>query len=82
MSYTPIRNKVLISARQADKVTSSGIILKVAIEPDLGVCEAVGPDCREVSKGDVVYLDWNAATKIDGEELWMISEDNILFIKE
>lgn len=78
----PVQNKVLLSAIKSDKVTSTGIVLKYSVEPDMGKVEAIGPEVRELNIGDKVYLDWNAAEKIPDQELWIIKEEHIIFVKE
>jgi len=82
MKIRPVQNKVLISAQQSDKVTSTGIVLRVSLDPDLGYVEQTGPDVREVSVGDTVYLDWNKAEKVPETDYWIIKEDDIIFIKD
>ena len=81
-TYKPVQNKVLLSAIKSDKVTSTGIVLKYSVDPDMGKVEAIGPDVKEVAVGETIYLDWNHAEKIPDEELWMIKEDFIIFVKE
>lgn len=82
MIIRPTGNKVLLEPIKSDKVTSTGIVLKYSVEPDLGKVIAVGPDVREVFSGNTVYLDWNQCEKIEGEDLWIIKEDHIIFVKE
>jgi co-chaperonin GroES (HSP10) len=82
MIIKPVQNKVLISAQQSDKVTSTGIVLRVSLDPDMGKVEAIGPDVREVAVGDTVFLDWNQAEKLPETDFWVIKEDHIIFIKD
>lgn len=82
MKYRPVLKNVIVEPLEADKVTSTGILLKVSIEPDKGLVHGVGPLVTQVAEGDKVFLDWNHATKLDGEDLYVISEDHIVFVYE
>ena len=65
MNIIPLKNKVVIERVEQTKTTSSGIILQRTEEPDRAKILAIGPEVEDVSVGDVVLLDWNAAMKIE-----------------
>ena len=76
----PLHNKVLIERQAAERITSGGIVLQSSEGPDRGKVLAVGPDAKEVSAGDVVLLNWNAAQKTG--DVYVITEDHIVFVYE
>ena len=78
MNIIPLKNKVVVDRVEGSKTTSSGIILQRTEEPDRAKVLAIGPDVDEVSIGDIILLDWNAATKI--EEHYIIPVTAIVFI--
>lgn len=81
----PLGKNIIVSVQEADKVTSTGIVLKVSIEPDKGVVEAIGDDVTEVKVGDKLFLDWNQAQKIEeksNKDLYLISIDHVVWVYE
>lgn len=77
----PLHNKVLIERIPAEKVSAGGIVLQRTDAPDKAKILAIGPDVKEVAIGEVALVNWNAATKTNGEE-YVIPEDHIIFIYE
>ena len=65
MNIIPLKNKVLVERVEQTKTTASGIILRRTEEPDRAKILAIGPEVEDVSVGDIVLLDWNAAMKIE-----------------
>lgn len=82
MKLKPLGKNVIVSVIDGGKLTDSGILLSVSLNPDRGLVHAVGPEAKEVSVGDQVFLDWNKAVKIEGGDNYLISEDNIIWIYE
>ena len=83
----PTRNNVLVERIPGAKLTDTGIILKSTLDPDRGKVEAIGPEVEEVSIGEEVFLNWNAATKIDksigvGYERYIVPVTEIVFVFE
>lgn len=77
----PLGNKVIVDRIEQVNTTSSGIIIKGSTgEPDKARVIAVGPDVKEVSEGEVVLLNWNAAQK--SGDVYVITEDHIVFVYE
>jgi len=77
----PLHNKVIVERLEQVNQTSSGIIIKGSTgEPDKARVVSAGPDAKEVSEGDVVLLNWNAAQKTG--EFYVITEDHIVFVYE
>ncbi len=77
----PTLNNVIIKRIPGSTVTDTGIILKTTLEQDRGEVLSIGPDVNEVSIGDIVFLNWNSATKID-DEVFVVSVNEIVFIYE
>lgn len=75
----PTLNNILIERIAGSTETESGIILKSTLEQDKGKVLAIGPDITEVSVGDIVFLNWNAATKVDREQ-YIAPIDEVVFI--
>ena len=78
MNIIPLKNKVVIERVEQTKTTTSGIILQRTDEPDRAKILAIGPEVEDVSVGDVVLLDWNAAMKI--EDKYVAPVTSIVFI--
>lgn len=76
--------------RQFQSVTASGIVIQSQDESvkenRWGVIQAIGPDVKsELKVGDVILVEalkWTQAFKVDGENVWLTSEDCILLVKE
>lgn len=75
----PTLNNILIERIPGSLTTDSGIILRSTYEQDKGNVIAIGPDVSEVSIGDTVFLDWNAATEVDSER-YIVSINEVVFI--
>jgi co-chaperonin GroES (HSP10) len=77
----PLKNKVIVERVVQENTTSSGIIIKGSTgEPDKAKVISAGPDAKEVSTGDIVLLNWNAAVK--SGDFYVVTEDNIIFVYE
>jgi len=95
LKIRPLGDKVLIKRLEAEEMTAGGIVLPDAAQekPKRGVVQAVGDgkllDTGErsklqVSKGDEVIFSSYAGTevKINGEELLIVDENDILAVIE
>ncbi len=92
MNVKPLGDKVLIKRLEAEERTPGGIVLTSAAkeQPQMAEVLAVGPggivDGKEVAmqvkKGDKVIFSKYAGTeiKIDGEELIIVSQKDILAV--
>jgi len=95
LKIRPLGDKVLVKRVEAEEKTAGGIVLPDTAKekPKRGVVQAVG-DGRlldsgerskmQVSKGDQVLFSSYAGTeiKVDGEELLILDESDILAIIE
>lgn len=95
MALRPLQDRVIIKRLDNERTTASGIVIpeSAAEKPDQGEVIAVGPGKKadngtvialEVKAGDKVLFGKYAgqAVKVDGEDLLVISEDEILAVIE
>lgn len=90
MKVKPLGERVLLKKEEAEEKTASGIILtgNAKEAPQWATVVAVGPGTdevkMEVKKGNKVLYSKYAGTdvKLDGEELLLISQKDILAIVE
>lgn len=94
MKVRPLGDRVVIKRLEAEETTKSGIVLPGAAKekPQLAEVIAVGPggivDGKEVKMdvkaGDKVFFSKYSGTevKIDGQELLIVKQDDILGIVE
>ena len=90
MKVKPLGDRVLLKKEEAEEKTASGIILtgNAKEAPQWATVIAVGPGTEdvkmEVKKGNKVLYSKYAGTevKLDGEELLLISQKDILAIVE
>lgn len=81
MNIVPMKDKIAVERIAGEKSTASGIILRSTQEPDRAVVTAIGPDVTEVKVGDEVLLNWNMATKFDGE-MYIVPITEVIFVYE
>ncbi len=79
-SYSSVSITNLVNSKvEAIEVSAGGgFILQRTEEPDRAKILAIGPEVEDVSVGDVVLLDWNAAMKI--EDKYVAPVTSIVFI--
>lgn len=95
MAIRPLHDRVVIERLEAEEKTASGIVLpgSAAEKPDMGVVLAVGNgkllDNKERQKLDVKVGDKvifgkysGQSVKVDGKELQIMREDDIMAIIE
>ena len=95
MNFKPIRDRIIIRLLEAETATKSGIIIPdAAVEkPSQGQVLAAGPGRvtedgilipNELKAGDRVLFGKHAGTaiKVDGEELHILREDDVMAIVE
>jgi len=95
MALRPLHDRVIVKRLDNERTTASGIVIpeSAAEKPDQGEVIAVGPGKKaedgkvtpvDVKAGDKVLFGKYAgqAVKVDGEELLVIREDEILAVIE
>lgn len=93
MALRPLHDRVIVKRLDNERTTASGIVIpeSAAEKPDQGEVISVGPGKRgedgklspvDVKAGDKVLFGKYAgqAVKVDGEELLVIREDEILAV--
>lgn len=82
----PLKKNILVEHIEKEKVTESGIILTATdpMQVTKAVILAIGSTVDLVEVGQIVLPDWNKAkkTKIDGNDYYMVSEDDIVLVFE
>ncbi len=81
MAIKPLADRVVAKKDAAVEQTASGILLGEAKEKqNTAVVESVGPDVKNVKKGDrILYRDYSASEiKLDNTEYLIIKEEDIL----
>lgn len=90
MNIRPLHDRVVVRRVEEERTTASGIIIpdSATEKPDRGEILAVGPGKdgaeMQVSTGNTVLFGKYAGTavKVDGEELLIMREEDILAIVE
>lgn len=85
LDFKPLRNMVAVDVLDKSKVSKGGIILPGgADESEYGIAAYIGPEVTEVQVGDVLLLGpyGGTDTKVDGQKLRLIKEDEILGVVE
>ena len=81
MAIKPLADRVVAKKDAAVEQTASGILLGEAKEKqNTAIIESVGPDVKNVKKGDrILYRDYSASEiKLDGTDYLIIKEKDIL----
>ena len=81
MAIKPLADRVVAKKDAAVEQTASGILLGEAKEKqNTAVVESVGPDVKNVKKGDrILYRDYSASEiKLDNVDYLIIKEEDIL----
>ena len=81
MAYRPLGNNVLVERIEASKETASGIILKSTQEPDRAKIISIGSEVTEVAVDEIAVVNWNRASKVDGE-LYILPITEIVLVIE
>lgn len=82
-TVTPLFARILVSPKKAEETTKSGIVLPETAskeKPKEGTVLSVGKECKAIKKGDVVLFKQYSPTeiKIDGQELYILDEEDVL----
>ncbi len=84
MSLKPLKDRVVAFKEQPKEKTASGLLLPSDSKekPAYAVVESVGPDVKEVKKGDkIIYKEYSGTNvKISDKEYLILDEKDILAI--
>lgn len=82
----PLKNKLVVEIIEKEKVSPGGIILTKTDRDEVnrGKVISVGPEVLDISDGDVILPNWNAAVKtvVEGNTFYILSEDDVVLIFE
>ena len=81
MTLKPLGDRVVATKEQPLEKTKSGILLGEAKEkPAYAVVESVGPDVKNIKKGDKIIIKEYTSTdlKIDNVDYVIVKEEDIL----
>ncbi len=84
MKLKPLADRVIVKVTENEEKTKSGIILPDSAKekPEQGKVVAVGKEVKEIKEGDVVMFTKYGPNeiKVEGEELLIVKEEDILAI--
>ena len=83
MNLQPLGQRVVVSPKQAEETTASGIVLAQSNKekPMQGTVVAAGTDCKFVKNGDTVIFKKYSPTEFDladGTEVYLLDEEDLL----
>ena len=81
MALKPLKDRLVAKVEKPLEKTKSGILLGEAKEkPAYAVVESVGPEVKEVKKGDkIVYKEYSTTEiKLDDEDFIILKEEDVL----
>ena len=81
MSIKPLADRVVAKKDAATSTTASGILLGEAKEkPNTATVESIGPDVKNIKKGDrILYREYYATEiKLDGTDYLIVKEEDVL----
>ena len=81
MTLKPLKDRVVAYKEQPLEKTKSGILLGEAKEkPAYAIVESVGPDVKEIKKGDkIIFKEYSTTDiKVDEKEYIIVKEEDIL----
>ncbi|MBQ1372834.1 co-chaperone GroES [Candidatus Saccharibacteria bacterium] len=81
MTLKPCKDRIVAVVEKPLEKTASGILLGEAKEkPAYAVVESVGPEVKEIKKGDkIVYKEYSTTNiKVDDIEYIIVKEEDVL----
>ena len=81
MAIKPLNNKIVAVKEEPLKKTKSGILLGEAKEtPAYAVVESVGPEVKNIKKGDKIIFKEFATTniKVDDKDYIIVTDEDVL----
>ena len=81
MALKPLKDRVVAKKEQPLEKTKSGILLGEAKEkPAYAVVESVGPDVKDIKKGDkIIYREYSTTeVSVDDTDYIILKEEDIL----
>ena len=81
MAIKPLNNKIVAVKEEPLTKTKSGILLGEAKEtPAYAVVESVGPEVKNIKKGDkIIYKDFSITNiKVDDKDYIIVADEDVL----
>lgn len=81
MSLKPLGNRIVATLEKPLEKTASGILLGESKEkPAYALVESVGPDVKNVKKGDkIIFKEYSTTeVKLDGTDYLIVKEEDVL----
>ena len=81
MAIKPLNNKIVAVKEEPLTKTKSGILLGEAKEtPAYAVVESVGPEVKNIKKGDkIIYKDFSTTNiKVDDKDYIIVADEDVL----
>ena len=81
MVLKPLKDRIVVVVEKPLEMTKSGILLGEAKEkPAYAVVESVGPEVKNVKKGDkIVYKEYSVTNiKVDDVDYIIVNEEDVL----
>ena len=81
MAIKPLNNKIVAVKEEPLTKTKSGILLGEAKEtPAYAVVESVGPEVKNIKKGDkIIYKDFSTTnSKVDDKDYIIVADEDVL----
>ena len=81
MALKPLKDRIVAKVEKPLEKSKAGILLGEAKEkPAYAVVESVGPEVKDVKKGDkIVYKEYSTAEiKVDGTDYIILKEEDVL----
>ena len=81
MALKPLKDRVVAKKEQPLEKTASGILLGEAKEkPAYAVVESVGPEVKDIKKGDkIIYKEYSTTeVSVDNTDYIILKEEDIL----
>ena len=81
MALKPLKDRIVAKVEKPLEKSKAGILLGEAKEkPAYAVVESVGPEVKDVKKGDkIIYKEYSTAEiKVDGTDYIILKEEDVL----
>jgi len=84
MKFKPLKDRCFVKYSENEEKTAGGLYIPDSAKekPQRGTVESVGPEVKEVKKGDEILFDRYSGSKVklDDNEYLIIKEEDILGI--
>ncbi len=81
MALKPLKDRIIAKIEKPLEKTASGILLGTSEKkPDYAVVESVGPEVKEIKKGDkIIYKEFSTTeVKVEDTDYIILKEEDVL----